>query len=260
MTIDLNNFNAVTNEHGRHPEKTSEKYRFIPTTRALTVLADYGWFPSIVRQANVLDPANRGYQRHLIRLRNREFERSFAAKGAQPEITLVNSHRGDSSHWFYSGMTELVCMNALLADGTSAMVQRVPHIGYTDQKVEAAIKSVINYFEPAFAARERWMSLTIQEADRIAYAEAAALLRWGKEDGPKVEPRDLLTLRHPEQAAPTLWNTYNTVQEAIIKGGTPLVLSNGTRSTSRRMNNLRDEVRFNQKLWQLAESLEARVQ
>ena len=42
---------ATINKSHRLETTTSDKYAFIPTTRALAVLADHGWMPSRVQEA-----------------------------------------------------------------------------------------------------------------------------------------------------------------------------------------------------------------
>src|SRR3954464_15068550 len=77
-----------TLSQSRPHERTSDRYAFIPTTRALGVLADRGWFPARVQEAGTRDAANKGFQKHVVRLRERE-----VSVGEEfPEIVLINSH------------------------------------------------------------------------------------------------------------------------------------------------------------------------
>jgi hypothetical protein len=90
--------------------------------------------------------------------------------------------------------------------------------------------------------------------EQRAFAEAAIELRF---DGEKyaVQPDELLQVRHSEQSAPTLWNTFNVVQEAVIQGGVTQRRKNGTRIHSRRITGIDADLRLNRALWRLTERM-----
>lgn len=231
---------------------TSDRYSFIPTSRVLGVLADHGWTLESLKEAPVRIKEKEGYQRHMLKLRNPSFEASLGAVGAKPEITLINAHDGTAAFRLYAGMAELVCLNRLLANGDKAEMFRIPHIGYTDQKVEVATAEIVRFLPEVFAKRERFQGLTLDREEQLAFAKAATQLKF---DGEKyaVEPSDLIRPHRSAQAAPTLWNTFQNVQEHIIRGGVRQRRADGSRIRSRAVNSILEDVRLNRELWKLTE-------
>lgn len=238
----------------KHPFKTSEKYSFIPTTRVLGVLAEYGWMSIEARQARVLDPQNEGYQRHLVRLRNERLADDLVAVGdVVPEIVLVNSHGGSSSFQLYASLLEKVCGNGLIIHRPAADF-RIPHLGYADGKVSESIAALVEMFPQVLAARAAWQSIQLDRPEQFAFSREAAVIRFG-ERAATVDPLDLLTVRHAGQGEPTLWNTFNIVQEATLRGGVRRRHPKGKWTYSRAVNAIDDSIRLNRALWRLAEEV-----
>lgn len=230
---------------------TSGKYRFIPTTQVLGILADSGWAPFEAKQARVSNPEHDGYQRHLVRLRNADLSSNLAEVGdVVPEIVVVNSHGGASSFQLYASLLEKVCGNGLIVDRPAADY-RIPHVGYADSKVEAVAAAIVEHFPHVLATRKAWQSLLLGHLEQLRFARRAAVLRFG-DRATSIDPEDLLRVRHAGQSQPTLWNTFNVIQEATIRGGVRRRLDNGKRSVSRGVNAIDDAIRLNRLLWRLA--------
>ena len=253
--MDLTMFESIQ-QTGRHPTKTSDVYRFVSTRVVLEGFAELGWFPVTVREAGVRKAENRGFQQHLVRLRSPEFERRRLAVGeAVPEIVVKNAHNGDSALHLYAGIFELVCRNGLLVFRSGERV-RLPHLGFAPWMVEPAVKHLSAILPAAFADRERWRALALAEDERLAFADAAMALRFGRYS---VQAEDLLRPRRREQSDRSLWSVYNTVQENIMRGGISQRRPDGTRFMSRAVRSVEEEVRLNLRLWQLAAELERAV-
>jgi hypothetical protein len=249
--MDITTIASITQTR-KNPHTTSDKYAFIPTTRALGVLAGHGWHPVKASEARVLKEENQGYQRHMIRLRNDQFARGLDVGDVLPEIVLVNSHGGGSSFQLYAALLEKVCTNGLIVERGTAAHYRIAHTGYADAKVDVAVGDLAGYFPDILARRDAMREFLLNPAGQLAVARAAAVLRFGDRPHP-VNPEVLLTVRHAGQAAPTLWNTINVVQENAIRGGLRTYLPGGRRSRTRPVNGIADSVRLNRALWRLAE-------
>jgi hypothetical protein len=76
--------------------KCSSKYSLIPTSSMLEILADHGWRPSKVTEARARIEENRGFQKHVVRLRH---DNHPVVQVGQyiPEIILTNSHMGTAA-------------------------------------------------------------------------------------------------------------------------------------------------------------------
>jgi hypothetical protein len=256
-TMDLTRFASIQ-QIQRHPTKTSDAYRFVSTRAVLDGFAELGWFPASVREAGVRIAENRGFQQHLVRLRSPEFDQPEIRVGdAIPEIVLRNAHNGDSALHLYAGIFEKVCSNGLMVRRGGDRV-RLPHLGFSPWMVESAVKHLGRLMPGAFEEREGWRGLILKDDERLAFADAAATLRFcGQKYA--VDSEDLLRPRRQAQADRSLWSVFNTVQENIMRGGIPQSRPDGSRFLSRPVRSVDEEVRLNLKLWQLAAALEKAV-
>lgn len=91
------------------------------------------------------------------------------------------------------------------------------------------------------------------------FGRAARSLRYDEGEAP-FQSDKLLTLRRRDDAAPTLWNTLNTVQENVIRGGVGYILRDeaGRRLQIRRTREVQgidQNVKLNRGLWVLAQEM-----
>ena len=252
--MNINNLTSIMQTR-RNPHSTSEKYSFIPTYQVLEVFADHGWHPVKAVQARVVKEENQGYQRHMVRLRNEQFSADLVNVGdTLPEIALVNSHGGASSFQVYMALLEKVCSNGLIVDRGSFDHYRIAHTGYTAAKVEEAISGIVRHFPEILTRREEFQRVALTESERRAFAQAAIELRF---DGEKfqVNPAELVRVRHHGQRAPNLWNTFNVVQENLIRGGVQQRRRDGRQFRSREVSSISENVRLNRALWKLTEEM-----
>jgi hypothetical protein len=255
--MDLSRYASIQ-QNGRHPTRTTGTYRFVSTREVLGGFAELGWFPARVREAGVRKAENQGYQMHIVRLRNPQFTPgTFEVGDAIPEIVLRNAHNGDSALHLFAGIFEKVCANGLIIERTGERV-RIPHLGFASWMVESAVRHLTNILPGAFEDRKRWRSVMLRRDERLAFADAAAALRF---DGTRfeIDPDDMLKPRRLEQADFSLWSVMNTVQENLMRGGIPQRREDGTRFRSRSTTSVDEEVRLNIALWQLAVNLEKAI-
>jgi hypothetical protein len=87
------------------------------------------------------------------------------------------------------------------------------------------------------------------------------LARWEDLAAAPVRANKLLTLKRSEDAKPTLWNTFNTVQENLIKGGQKDFgkrKADGSRMPrTRAVKGIDGNIGLNKALWHLAEQMKA---
>ena len=137
--MDLSGYTSIQQSR-RHPTRTTDVYRFVSTREVLDGFAGLGWLPASVREAGVRKSENRGYQSHLVRLRNPDFTPGTVRVGeAVPEIVLRNAHNGDSALHLFAGIFEKVCANGLMVQRDGERV-RLPHLGFAAWMVESAVR------------------------------------------------------------------------------------------------------------------------
>lgn len=259
--IDLARFPAINAQSAA--STVSGRYGFIPTTRALAVLNDYGWFPVQATEANTRKEALEGFQKHSIRLSNPQYLAEMGKVGATiPQIILTNSHGGSSAFDLSLGLFEQICANGLIVSRGDMKDLRVRHVGYADQHMEDALRALLPEIEPTLAMTDQFKRINLSQAERVAFAAAAIELRWNGEEFAVNPQTMMIPTRSAERATESaLWTNYNVVQEKIINGGVnQRDVRNGSRTfgrnrRSRAVNGLDENIKLNRALWRLTEEM-----
>lgn len=252
--INLTNFAAINQTQAA--AHVSDRYKFIPTTRALAVLSDYGWQPVQANEARTRKVELDGFQKHAIRLANPRFNLEKAVGSTVPQIILTNSHAGTAAFELMIGLFEKVCANGLVVAKGEAERLRVRHQGYADAYMEDAVRQIMGCFDDTLAQTDEFRRLLLSEGEREAFAKAAIELRFDGE-AYSVEPRQMLTTWRQAEQTPNLYNTLNVVQEKVIRGGVQQrrVENPRQRVRSREVKSITENIRLNKALWVLAEEM-----
>ena len=251
VPVDVSRFATVTAV--QPAEHVSSKYRFIPTTRPLSVLADCGWFPVAVAEAGTRVEGRIGFQKHIVRLAHPDYNREMTVGGTIPQIVLSNEHSGGAAFEFLVGLYEKVCKNQLcVARGEAARIT-VRHVGYADRLVEECVRRIMAELPAVLGNVERFKCTRLSLCQQLNYAAKAIELRWDG-DAYSVSPSEIVAPRHFEQREPTLWNTFNRVQESVIRGGVKQVNAQGRKSRARGIRSVDEDIRINRGLWTLTEA------
>jgi hypothetical protein len=90
-------------------------------------------------------------------------------------------------------------------------------------------------------------------SEQLALAQTAYEIRWAKvETRPLLLPEKMLEARRATDANPSLWHTFNRLQESAMSGGI-IYHSRAQRLVrTRRIRNIREDVGINTALWQAA--------
>lgn len=251
--IDVTRFASVT-ATSPHAQ-VSSRYGFISTMKPLAVLADLGWKPVSVAEQNVRITSRQGFQTHAVRLRNEFENRSLDVGQTIPELLLTNSHMGNASFRLSLALFELICSNGLVVERGQLSERRVLHVGYQDDKVEAAVRSLVPFVPQILSNVDRLREVQMNEEERLEFARRAFALRWDSEKF-YVNPRSIEN-RRPGQRENTLWNVFNTAQEILVSGGFYRVpvrnLETRNVQRARAIGSIAENERLNRGVWQLME-------
>jgi hypothetical protein len=240
-------------------ESRSERYSCIPTSDVLTSLRREGFQPYMVTQGGSRIEGKAEFTKHMIRLRH-DSAAEVSVGDTFREIVLVNSHDGTSSYQLMAGMFRLVCSNGMVVGAGAGFDEvRVKHTGDVVPKVIEGCIEILQRLPEVSAQVAEWNGLALTEGEQNAFARAALAMRYEDEAAPFAAEK-LLTLHRTEDAQPSLWNTLNTVQENVIRGGVGYVLrdENGRRKQIRRTREVAgidQNVKLNKGLWVLAEEM-----
>lgn len=233
-------------------ERTSRAYTFISTERLLEGLMQAGFLPVQVRQTHARK-ASPTHARHVIRFRRR-FE-TVQLRDSITEIVFINSHDGTSAYQLRLGVFRVVCTNGLIVSMGAFPAIRITHRG---DVVDDVIRSAVEM-------SERFGSLgeTVEQMERRAlstdvqlrFAERALALRYPEPTQSGMEPCQLLTCRRIEDVSNDLWTTLNRVQENLLRGGLSRRSASGRLTKTRGITAIREDVRINTGLWDIATEL-----
>lgn len=233
-------------------ERTSPKYTFIPTERVLSGLMSAGFVPVEARQA-CTRIASANHARHVVRLRRR-YE-TVQLRDSVPEVVFLNSHDGTSAYQLRMGVFRVVCTNGLIVSRGAFPGVCVAHRGNVVDEVIAGAVQIADRFDSLAARVERMEGRELEPGEMCDFAEAALGLRYPDAVASRMQPSQLLRVRRIEDARNDVWSVLNRIQENLLQGGLTRRPINGRLSRTRRMSSIREEVRINSRLWDLATHL-----
>ena len=238
-------------------ESRGERYAYIPTSRVVAGLRAEGFLPMAVGQSRTRIPGKRDFTKHMLRFRHHSAIEQIVGQEV-PEIVLLNSHDGTSSYQLMGGIFRLICSNGMIVGDTTSEV-RVRHSGNILENVIEGSYSVIEDINRVIPVIDDWKKLSLTYEQRKAYAEAALGLRWDADENGNVQApvsnTALLATRRHEDRGESLWQTFNVVQENLIRGGIRGEGSTGKRMTTRAVASVTENVKLNRALWSLTSKM-----
>lgn len=238
-------------------ERMSDRYTFIPTINVVERMRAEGFVPYSATQSRTRIEGKQEFTKHVIRFRDVRKGDAPAIRmlGAiYPELVLTNAHDGGSAYKLDAGLFRLVCLNGMMvSDGNFSQIN-VRHSGSADGIIDASYE-VVDQFPKMLESVEQFAALRLEAPQQEAYATAALQLRYDEGESP-LTPRQIVHPRRRDDADPSLWNTFNTVQENLINGGLRGRNVETRRSlTTRPVKGISENARLNKALWTLTEAM-----
>jgi len=235
-------------------DSRSERYVYVPTIEIVEGLRREGWFPFFAVQAVPRDGERMGHAKHMLRLRRDD----GIGKSEAAEVIIVNSHDGTSAYQMFAGVLRFVCTNSMIA-GERFEEVRVPHKGGIQDQIIEGVYTVAEDFPRLIDATEGMKDTRLSSDEQRVLAEASLVARYGEDESP-VRPDQIITPRRREDVGQSLWQTFNVIQENLIRGGVDgrRQTSDGRirRSRTRAINGIDQNVGLNRALWTLAEGMQ----
>lgn len=277
----------------RNPVETvSTKYKFISTEDVITIFAKEGYVPVRVRSARCA--AGETFAKHQVELQHRD-NLVLSLGSVASRIILSNGHDGKTGYNMTEGMWRLICENGLVTPVGSLEKVSFPHTGKDiELRIISGIVEISKRLPIAAAMREAMMVVRADREVARIMAKSAIAERWGKNgkplhlpDGTVIEmpPSNavdvtesmsdkkeeivrapvtidqMLYTRREEDKTGMLWETYQTIQENVTKGGMRGISVNdqGRRSRNevRAVTSLDKDFTLNRALWVMANEMRA---
>ncbi len=230
-------------------ESRSDRYTVIPTIDILRGMWKEGFAPYEVRQSLTRDASRREFTRHMVRLRHRGLTGN---NSEVPEIILINSHDGASSYQLLAGYFRFVCSNGLIAGDVTSNV-KIRHSGDVVGNVIEGSYEVLRNVQEIEKRKQSFKEIELLPQEQLLFANEALKLRW--DNNAPVSASSIVRPHRFEDTAPSLWNTYNVIQENLLKGGQRGRASTGRRLTTRAVTGIQQDVKLNRALWALTEKM-----
>lgn len=230
----------------------SLNYRFLPTIEVINALRENNYHPVRAMQSRTRIPGKREFTKHLLRFRPYG---DYQVSDIIPEIVLINSHDGTSSYQMMLGLFRLVCSNgAVVSDGNIETI-RVTHRGDRNlcQDVIDASAKLINESPKVIAQVNNWRAIQLEPIDQRILAESVKEIY---QTTLAIDSNRLLSARRTTDmpqgdGTRSLWNTYNVIQENVMRGGVRGVSNTGRRMRTRSIASVDRDVKLNKALWSL---------
>jgi len=191
-----------------------------------------------------------------------------------PEIILTNAHDARAAYILMAGFFRLACLNGLVVSEGEFGAIHIKHIGYEENDVIDATYKVIEDVPRLVDKVQQYQAIELKPSEKEAFAESALVMRFA-DDEDKIQREGstlfvgdrafsvpaLLQPSRSQEVGPTLWNTFNTVQEKITKGNRferTARTQNGrtiVRKKVKGITGINEDIRFNRGLWHLMEKM-----
>ena len=234
------------------PTIKSPKYQFTPTFEVIEHMQDMGYVLTGVKQSKSNVDLRKNWGIHITRFQHPDLyiKDPQGMIEARPEVVLINSHDGTRPIQFEMGLFRLVCENGLVIKDRDMGSFRERHTKLNFQEVKNLMDEKVSGLQEVVGKISQWNMKEMTDKQRFNFAMDALALRIGTDrQAEQYEIMDILTAKRKVDEQPTLWHTFNTVQENLIKGGFQL-----NNRQARAINNPVEDFNLNQGLWQLADS------
>lgn len=228
---------------------TGRSFVFINTAELIAALREEGFRPTEVAQT-ASRKGSPAYAKHMLRFRH--IRDSVTLVDAVPELILINAHDGSSAYQLRSGLYRPVCTNGMMTELGDFGLIRVPHRGDVVANVVEGGRHLSRGFADLGETVAHMARRELTRAEQIRFAERAALIRYRQGRTAPFPPETLLETRRTVDIGDDLWRVYNVVHEHLMCGGDSGLTTNGRRTRSRAISAIRENVRINTDLWQLA--------
>jgi len=228
--------------------KTSPHYTFIPTHKVIQGLRDAGFVPVQARQSGTRK-SSPGHARHIIRLRTPKAELTLL--DAIPEVVLLNSHDGSSAYELRAGLFRPVCTNGLLVSLGDFVSVRIAHRGDVVERVVNGALEICERLSGLAGSYDvmptrTWRSLSGKPSP-VRHSSCGT----GRPRRPVTGGISCSTVGGRPTSERRLAHLQHRPGESVGRRPAPRAPS-GRLTRSRRIKAIREDVRLNTGLWDIA--------
>jgi hypothetical protein len=185
------------------------------------------------------------------------------ADDIRPEIILYNSHDGTGSVKLFAGAFRFICSNGIVAG--EGFQSRIYHsralLGF-----EEMLRNTVATLPELMGRIDRMRGVSLSTGDVHDMAIAGVATRWddytGQAKGAYAVAqtvKDVMQVRRNGDEGYDAWTVFNRIQEGVIRGNAMIrsiteTHPEGVMRKARPINSIKEAVRINRELWDIAEA------
>ncbi len=226
----------------------SDSYDFISSEEIMNTFNDNNWFPHTASQVRNYSSKkwNTPFAKHLITFQNPDLP---TVNGIFPQINLINSHDGSTTFQLMAGLYRMVCSNGLIVSDSEFDSIKIRHRFLNPEIIAGSIKEIVDTVPQIIGKVDAMQSINMTEVDKLDLSTNVIKKIWTEDNSP-FEAIQLLEVRRQADKEPNLWNTYNSIQENLVRGG---IIGRTSTNKKRKMKgiiNIDKLVKVNKLLWE----------
>jgi hypothetical protein len=202
--------------------RTSADYVCHDTPESLEMLRSYNWFPVEAYEVKPKIASNVGFQKHFIRLRNKNFFLGTKdAIEAVPELLLINSYDGRCAARIQTSMSR-VCSNTSIFISSVGITTVVIYHSTSKSSKPSITEHLCTPLEDNLKIAEgtvnKFKKVQLTKNMKRKLANECLRARWDY----KYTLNDLDQLTYPirqEDENDDMWTVSNIIQEKLVRGG-----------------------------------------
>jgi len=241
-------------------DRLTDRYISLNTSDVLPVMADYGYVPTQAAQkrSRTASPMHAAHMLAFSKVVD-----LATADDIRPEIILYNSHDGTGSVKLFAGAFRFICSNGIVAgDGFQS---RIYHsralLGF-----EEMLRNTVATLPELMGRIDRMRGVSLSTGDVHDMAIAGVATRWADYTGQvkgayavAQTVKDVMSVRRNGDEGYDAWTVFNRIQEGVVRGNAMIrsitdVHPEGVMRKARPVNSIKEAVRINGQLWDIAES------
>lgn len=240
--------------------KVSQKYVHINTSTVIDDLAKLGWLPVDAKMRKTRGTKTI-FSKHMVVFQNPDLKiKGKDGDDAFPRIILTNSSDGFNSFQFRVGIYRLVCSNGLVVADEEFSSFKIRHMGYSFEELQSTITAAVADLPNKLEILNKMQERVLTQEEKEQFAANALKIRAGialneEKNYDSLTLEDILAPARKEDEGDSLWKTFNTLQEKIIRGGFSAALVGAKVRKVRPIKSFEKDLRVNQELFKLATSL-----
>lgn len=240
----------------------TNRYSHVSTISLIEEMEKMGWQITHAKQNG-----KKQHARHVIRFENPSLETiNVNGDEIKPQTVLDNSHNGSSPAQLWLGLFRIICGNGLII-GIPGMFThyKFRHVGIDNNEIKEALTEIAKTYGKIAPHIKKMQTIKLEKVQQTEFAIKALAIRephrFVNKDGSlnkkavlkTTNPETILVPLRDEDKDPSLWNTFNIIQEKMIKGGYQRKTDKGRKSTTKGMTNATRSITYNKQLWNIAE-------